>query len=178
VSEGGFSGVYHPHSPGVIVESANQVSDLAKGELRSWLEPWFQPRAGANNAVIASIGAVIVAPQTIPNGAALVVFNNTESHEDTTGTFTLDSGGIICNFTGVYLFSSFMAMQATNGNMVAMLRWGGQEFGRSYVPLGFGNISVTAAISVTAGARVNTLIYQDSGGNLPLNSARLVAFRL
>jgi hypothetical protein len=34
------------HAPGqrVIVESLNEISDLAKGELRAWLEPWLQTR--------------------------------------------------------------------------------------------------------------------------------------
>jgi hypothetical protein len=36
---------FHPHGAGVIVDSAAQISDLAKGELRAWLEPWFQTRA-------------------------------------------------------------------------------------------------------------------------------------
>lgn len=37
--------VFHPHEQGVIVSSLNQISDLAKGELRAWLEPWLQTRA-------------------------------------------------------------------------------------------------------------------------------------
>jgi hypothetical protein len=36
--------VFHPHEQGVIVSSLNQISDLAKGELRAWLEPWLQTR--------------------------------------------------------------------------------------------------------------------------------------
>ena len=33
----------HQHGP--LIESANQISDLAKGELRAWLEPWFETAA-------------------------------------------------------------------------------------------------------------------------------------
>lgn len=36
-----------PHMGGVIVTSLNQIGDIAKGELRSWLEPWFEARGTA-----------------------------------------------------------------------------------------------------------------------------------
>jgi hypothetical protein len=35
----------HQHGP--LIETANQISDLAKGELRAWLEPWFETRGTA-----------------------------------------------------------------------------------------------------------------------------------
>jgi hypothetical protein len=37
-----------PHAGGVIVSSLNEIGDIAKGELRSWLEPWFQTRGSGN----------------------------------------------------------------------------------------------------------------------------------
>jgi hypothetical protein len=180
VSIGGpSSGVFHPHQPGIIVDSANQLSDLAKGELRSWLEPWFQPRGGASTNVIASIDAVISAPATLAPGSSLISFDTIESADDTTGTFTLSGGGVVCGFAGIYMFSSFCGVSGgVAPNLVAMLRRGAQEFGRSYMPGGFGNISVTAALAVNAGDRVTSLIYQDAATNQPLPYARIVGMRL
>jgi hypothetical protein len=82
---------FNPHVGGVIVSNLNQIGDLAKGELRAWLEPWFEPR-GTSATVGTGGGGTVGPPGPAGPPGPGAVYEFTQASPSATWTVTHNLG--------------------------------------------------------------------------------------